>query len=101
MAKVIITLEDKDIENGAVGVNFEFTPELPQEPEEEGDETPVQLTPAQAMAAYIGQAINAATGGAPNEEDSSEAEGQAEECCTQTNEGTCCGGNCTPAPAEG
>ncbi len=99
MAKVIITLEDKDIENGAIGVNFEFTPELSQEPEE-GDETPVQLTPAQAMAAYIGQAINAATGGAPNEEDSSEAEGQAEECCTQTDGKTCCGGNCEAVPSE-
>jgi hypothetical protein len=93
MAKVTITIEDTDIENGAVGVNFEFTPEFPQEVE--GDENPPQLTPAQTMAVYINRVISAASAPEADEEASDDAG------CAQTNEGTCCGGNCTPAPAEG
>jgi len=93
MAKVIITIEDIDIENGAVGVNFEFTPALPEEVE--GDENPPPLTPAQNMAAYINRVITALS--APETDEGASAN----EGCTQTDEGTCCGGNCTPTPAEG
>jgi hypothetical protein len=94
MAKVTITIEDQDVAPGAIGVNFEFTPALPDAPEEgSGEETP-QLTPAQTMAAYINQLISSAS----TPETDEEASGN--EGCTQTNEGTCCGGDCN-APADG
>jgi hypothetical protein len=91
MAKVTITIEDQDVAAGAIGVNFEFTPELPQAPEDGSDETLPQLTPAQTMAAYISQLISASS--APGNEE--------EAGCDGANKETCCGGHCEPAPAEG
>jgi hypothetical protein len=99
MAKVIITIEDVEGNEGAISVDFGFTPALPDKAEE--DET-IPLTPAQTMAMHINHMLHSAsTPGDTNEEEtSSEAEGSAEEGCAQTGEETCCGGNCHADSAE-
>lgn len=88
MAKVTITIEDVEGKSGAVAVNFQINPEVPEGALEENSD--VKPTPAQAMAMYLNQVMmNASSPGPDEEETAGNAEG-----CSQTGEDTCCGGNC-------
>jgi len=97
MAKVIITIEDIEGKEGAISMNYEFNPELPQE---SGAEEQILLTPAQTMAMYCHNFMQDAAKTGNEEQTSSEAEGSAEEDCTQEGEDTCCGGDCQSVSAE-
>lgn len=97
MAKVIITIDDIEGKEGAINMNYEFNPDLPQE---SGTEEKILLTPAQTMAMHFYNFMQNASKEINKEETSSEAEVSAEEGCAQTGEETCCGGNCHADSAE-
>jgi hypothetical protein len=94
MAKVTISIEDVEGNEGAINMNYSFNPELPEETDN-AEENKIPLTPAQTMAMHIFHFLQKVTAVSNEEETSSEAEGEAEKVSAQEGENTCCGGgNC-------
>jgi len=92
MAKVTIIIEDVEGVENAVNMSYDFTPELPKFTKEDlEDEETVPLTQAQAMALHVYKFLEEGT--TPRDEQEGEEEGE-EESCSQSEEGTCCGGAC-------
>lgn len=83
MAKVQITIEDKEGEEGAILMDYKFDPDLPNE---EG----AKITPAQTMAMNIFYFMKDVIGDNTGES-ADEAKGEAE----TAEESTCCGGGCS------
>lgn len=87
MAKATITIEDVEGKENAININYDFFPEIPTAEENTEEVDNAKLTPAQSLAMHIYDLIQLSVAKI------NEAQ---EETCEQTEEGTCCGGDCHP-----
>lgn len=93
MAKVIITIEDKENEAGAVSMDYNFDPRLETASSANNF---TQLTPAQTLAMNIADTVQRAftdKGYAEQIEEESETQGEEKACENEEGKG-CCGGGC-------
>lgn len=91
MAKVQITITDKEGEEGAIRMDYKFDPELPQVPDDKGE---LPLSPAQTAAMSLFYMLQNMNETQDAEETTGETESQKEGCSEPSEEGTCCGGAC-------